>query len=114
MRFSHYTVLSDHLCIDARAPDVGHVVEVALDVPAQRLGHALAERGVRAAPVPECEAHDLALGEDGEHDAALHADGDDDHHDGAGELLGWHGGGEEGGKEGRLGVERGREGTGWN
>ena len=33
----------------------------------------------------------LAFGEDGEHDAALHPDGDDDHHDGARELLGRHG-----------------------
>ena len=46
---------------------------------------------MRAAPVAEGEAHDLPFGEDGEHDAALHADGDDDHHDGAGELLGRHG-----------------------
>ena len=73
------------------SPDVWNVVEVALDVPAQRLRHALSERSVRAAPVAEGEAHDLPLGEDGEHDAALHADGDDDHHDGAGELLGRHG-----------------------
>ena len=73
------------------SPDVWNVVEVALDVPAQRLRHALPERSVRAAPVAEGEAHDLPLGEDGEHDAALHADGDDDHHDGAGELLGRHG-----------------------
>ena len=75
----------------AHPPDVRHVVEVPLDVPAQRLGHALAERGVRAAPVAEGEAHDLPLGEDGQHDAALHADGDDDDHDGAGELLSRHG-----------------------
>ena len=84
---------SEYDCIDRRPcpPDVRHVVEVPLDVPAQRLGHALAERGVRAAPVAEGEAHDLPLGEDGQHDAALHADGDDDDHDGAGELLSRHG-----------------------
>ena len=45
---------------------------------------------VRPPPVPEREPHDLPLGEDEEHDAALDAHGDDDDHDGAGQLLGGH------------------------
>ncbi len=50
----------------------------------------LSHRCVGAAAVPEREPHDLPFGEDEEHDAALDAHGDDDHHDGPGELLVTH------------------------
>ena len=56
----------------------------------QGIDPTLRQRRVRPSPVPEGEAHDLPLGEDEQHDAPLDAHGDDDHHDGAGQLLVTH------------------------